>query len=256
MTQITAKDILQDIEFEIAQGLVSKEGVGPAIQAVRQFQNKARIETFEVIKANDPSREALGRQFQLADMLLNLLQEMDIQQKALQYEIESIRKMKPESLAPSPAGREPALPEGSDDHAQQSLSSAPLNSAIQTIQNYPLNLDLPQTEMEIRSREEVETAMSLEAIDVGLQVRPINLPIIGWLLTKLRILYQRPALFYTTLFAHRQAPINRLYGDRILYLESLIQLQQQQIQALNAHLNERPDQAATRSESASEGEQV
>ena len=97
--------------------------------------------------------------------------------------------------------------------------------------------------MGMRSPDEIAHVLRDDAIQVELQARPIHIPVIGWLLTKLRIFYQRPALFYTQLLSTRQAPVNRVLGDRILYLEGIVQMQQQQIEALSARISARSEEA-------------
>ena len=79
-------------------------------------------------------------------------------------------------------------------------------------------------------------AMRPETITIPLQTRAIRWPLIGGLLTRLRIFYQRPAMHYTALLSERQSPVNRTLGDHILSLEALLQEQQQQIEALKARL--------------------
>jgi hypothetical protein len=219
MTALTVNDLLNDIEFEIAQGLVSKEGVGPAILAVREFQNRARIDTFSETKVSNPYRDVLARQFQVTDMLLALLQEMDLRHLQLQSEILKLAGRPPLPPPPTP---EPAAP------PPQAVEVFPAEVAPSPA---PRVVAIPVT---LRDPSEIEAVMRPEMIEVGLQVRPILWPLIGKLLTKLRILYQRPALHYTTLLSQRQGPVNRVLGDRILALEALVLAQQEQINALQS----------------------
>ena len=90
--------------------------------------------------------------------------------------------------------------------------------------------------LELPPADELKNAVKSDAIQLEMQARPVKIPIIGKLLTKLRILYQRPALFYSRLLASKQTPVNQVLGDRILQLESLIKIQQQQIAELRARL--------------------
>lgn len=226
---LTVEDILRDIEFELAQGMVAYDDLGEAIQNVRKHQNKTRAEFFKSMKGFDPQREYVSRQFQINDMLLNLLEAMARNIQELQVSIQKLRQMPKKTL--------------------QATSDIPVNLRTSSLQAHPESLAATQSGfgLEFRSTEEVEYIMRSEAIHVDLQARPFRLPIIGWLLTKLRILYQRPALFYTQLLESRQVPVNRVLGDRILYLESLVQTQQLQIQALHAQLTQNaPPQAQSK----------
>ena len=114
--------------------------------------------------------------------------------------------------APAPAGRAPA--------PEQSMPGGLSRPTFATVG--------------FRPADEILHAMRPETIAIPFQARAIRWPLIGWLLTKLRIFYQRPAMFYTALLSERQAPVNRVLGERILYLEALLQAQQQQIEALKA----------------------
>jgi hypothetical protein len=217
MTQpITVKAILEDIEFEIAQGIISEE-LGEGIEAIKRYQNKARSQTFKNMKATDPYREIISRQFQTTDMLIALLQEMALNLKNMQLENKRLRQLFPSAQSDAIPG---APPEERKYTYKESSGSGFLANA----------LDLPPTD-------DVAKAMKLEAIQVDLHARPIRWPVIGWVLTKLKIFYQRPAYFYTQLLINRQANVNRILGDRILQIESLLSLQQIQIEALQEQFN-------------------
>ena len=218
-------DILEDIEFEIAQGIIAQEDLRHAIEAVKQYQNSTRTQTFKSLKATNPYREILSRQYRINDMLTSLLQETALALQSMQNEVEKLRGLPPGILQPVEVEAVTAAPIEPPKVPKEPLEV----EKVVTVD--PLDADL-----EIRPPDEVEYAMQPDTIRVDLQTRPFKLPVIGWLLTKLKIFYQRPALFYTTLFSERQAPVNRIFGDRILYLESLVQAQQRQIAALKAQV--------------------
>jgi len=213
------EDILSDIEFEIAQGAVARDELGEAVQAVRQFQNKARVEVFRSLKLTDGHREFISRQFQVNDMLLNLLYEMIRVMQTLQLEIHKLQQLPEDILRPV------YIPP----------DETPANSGALSGLSTPLELSERLTAgLEWRSTEEIEYAMRPEAIRIESYTQPSRWPVIGWLLTKLKNLFQRPALFYTQLFSDRQAAVNLVLGDRILYLENVVREQQRQIRAFSA----------------------
>jgi hypothetical protein len=213
---ITAQDILEDIEFEIAQGIISEE-LGEGLEVIKSHQNKVRKQTFKNLKATDPYREIISRQFQTTDMLIALLQEMALNLQAMKLEIKRLRQS-PSSEQPDGIG---SAPQVERKYTYKARSAG----------NYLANtLELPPTD-------EITDAMKPEAIHVDLQARPIQWPVVGWLLTKLKIFYQRPAFFYTQLLVNRQAEVNRTLGDRILQIESLLSLQQTQIEALKEQID-------------------
>jgi hypothetical protein len=213
---LSVEDIMSQIEFEMAQGLVSQDDFGQAIDTIRRFQEKIRSETFKSMKPTDAQRVILSRQYQLNDMLLSLLQEMTLRLQSTQADIKKLRQLSP--IMPSQVRGVSAAPEG-DSGVPISLTEVATN-----ITN-------------LQSQEEVKEVMQAKAIEVELQTGVDSRPVVGGLLNRLRVLYHKPALFYTRLFAKRQAVVNRTFGDHILYLESQLQAQQGQIEALEAQLD-------------------
>ena len=50
---VNVQDILQDIDFEIAQGVILQDGLGQGVEAVKQYQNNIRVETFAWVPTTD-----------------------------------------------------------------------------------------------------------------------------------------------------------------------------------------------------------
>ncbi len=222
----SVEDILSNIEFELAQGVVARDELGEAVQAVRQFQNKTRAEVFRSLKLTDGHREFISRQFQVNDMLLNLLYEMIRVMQALQLTIHKLRQLPEDILRPVPL------------HPDKMPANSDAPSGLST----PLELsEHPAVSPGWRSMEEIEYVMRPEAIRVESYAQPSHWPVIGWPLTRLKNFFHRPALFYTQLFSDRQAAVNRVLGDRILYLENVVRGQQRQIQTLSAQCQSQTD---------------
>jgi hypothetical protein len=206
-------DIINDIEFEITQGIVSQGELGQGIEEVQRFQNKARIETFEKIKVTDRYRQVLGQIYQINDMQTTLLNEMGLALQSMQLKLQKLSD-KPDLFLP-----QKTYP-GSQE-AEDLLSSTEIDEDFI---------------LEIPPADELKNSIKSNAIQLEMQVRPVKIPFIGKLLTKLKILYQRPALFYCRLLASKQITVNQVLGERILQLESLIKFQQQQIVELRSRL--------------------
>lgn len=216
---VNVQDILQDIDFEIAQGVIRQDGLGQGVEAVRQYQNNIRVETFDKLKLTDPYREILSRQFQINDMLITLLQETTKTIQSMQQGLQNL------SQVPARPTRGPG-----PEHTWQPDGSG---KGVREVDTW-----ISEIEDSTPSTEEIENAMQPEAIHVDLQMRTINIPVIGWLATRLRIFLHRPALFYTQIFSHKQAPVNRTLGDWILRLNDLIRIQNEQVGALHAYIAE------------------
>ena len=211
------EDILNDIEFEIMQGTIASEELKKGIEQVRAFQNKARSESFEKLKLTNPQREIFSRQFQITDMLLNLLMELALTVQSTQQEARQILR----SLS--------SHQEGASDRQLGNLGDVSSKTHV------PLT-EYVTGDSEFKSTAELERIMQPNAFVVESQVTPVRIPIIGWLLTQLRIFYQRPALHYTRLLAHRQSEANRILSEHILFLEDLVQSQQAKIEELQTEI--------------------
>lgn len=235
----SVEQILYDVDFEIAQGLVSQENLGPTLDALRQFQNRLRSDAFRKMKLTDPQRDILGRQFQLNDSLLAFLQEMALRIQALQHALAKLQRLTPPPLSQSQidntAGEQEASQQASTpaEHLQAPTHAAP----AQTGDSPGSPQFAGEPNLEFRPADDILHAIRPQTIAVPFQARAIRWPLIGWLLTKLRIYYQRPAMFYTALLSERQAPVNQALGERILYLEGLLKAQQKQIDTLQSQID-------------------
>jgi len=213
------EDILDDIEFEVLQGTIAGEELKKGIEQVRAYQNKARSESFEKLKLTNPLREIFSRQFQITDMLLNLLMELALTVQSTQQEARQIWR----SLS--------ARPEGLSDRPSDKPGDVLRTTYI------PLAADFIG-DNEFKPAADLESMMQADALVIEPQRRTIRIPIIGWLLSKLHVFYQRPAMHYTRLLAHRQSEANRTLCEHILYLENLVQAQQAQIEKLQNEVKE------------------
>lgn len=208
MGQVAVNEVLKEIEFEIAQGVVSRRDLRQAIQAVRQFQAKMRSEVFAASGSVSDLRDVAGRQFQVNDMLIALLQELSMAVLEAQHESNRASQMLQHAVA------QDLIPEaaGSDIHADSEEPPAWLPPA------------------------EIEEAMRPDALTLKMEVRAPALPIVGGLLKRVRVVLHTLARFYVSRLAQKQAAINRTYGDWLLHMTRLSQRQQAEIDALKLQL--------------------
>jgi hypothetical protein len=212
MALVTANDILRDIEFELVQGVVSRDDLGKGIQAVKQFQNEARTETFQTLKPAGANREIIVRQFQINDMLITLLQEMTAAIQAMQLESQKKNRA---SVA-----------------TRTALSTSSIRSQDNDL-SASVELGVTDNELYQKLMSEIEHVTQPNALWVEFQPRSIGLPIIGWFITRGRAVLHRLVLFYVQRFATKQAPINKTFSDWILYLVQLAQDQHEQLKILH-----------------------
>jgi hypothetical protein len=212
MPFFTAQDVFDDIEFELLQGSIVHDDLGRGIAAIKQHQSKLRAELLAPERVEPDLREALGRQFQLNDMLLTLLQETAVALQANNQKIEHLTRRRPQPPPPRPAA--PGQVGATRDEAIW-RDTAPLRQAAAT------NLT-PQFDL-----------------------RPVNLPLIGAWLQRLRQAAHSLVLFYLGKLGDSQRELNQTYTDWLLYQQALHQYQaeeiaqlRQQIAALQAQLTE------------------
>lgn len=205
---LTAETVLQDIEFELLQGAISRDDIGRSIGLLRKHQNRLREEYFGEPRRLD--RETLvARQFQINDMLLTLLQEMSADARATRLEL---RKFGELALSGLPAERAAA--------EQQLLTDMWLTSELDPyLEGWP-----PQ---------DLEEAMQAERLMPKMLLQPVRIPLVGAWLNRLRAALHKVAIFYVTKLAEQQVKINASYGSWIERLVRHSHEQQEKIRVLS-----------------------
>jgi hypothetical protein len=203
MSFFTAQDVLDDIEFELLQGTISHDDLGRGIAAIKQHQSKLRTELLAPERDTPDLREALGRQFQLNDMLLTLLQETAVALQANNYRVAELARHRSQPPPPRPAPSSQV--QATTDEAIW-RDPAPLHQAAAT--NLTPKFDL----------------------------RPANLPLIGDWLQRLRHAAHSLVLFYLGKLSDSQRQVNQTYADWLLYQHALHQYQAEEMAQLRQYL--------------------
>ncbi len=215
----TVADILRSIEFELAQGAISRTDLGDGLNAVRQFQNKARTATFESDKAFADIRALITQQYQINDMHLTLLQELTAAVQAVQLDVRRVSQLPPREVTVT--AHSPSTPP-----APTASSAVPLPPT-----------DWPSDDLAPAwPNEPIENAMRPDTLKLKIDVRPSPAPLVGGLLRRVRAAFHNLTLFYLQQIGQKQTGINQIYGERLLQLTDLVQQQQQQIDALRAQV--------------------
>ena len=204
MPFFTAQDVLDDIEFELLQGTIAHDDLGRGIAAIKQHQSKLRAELLAPEQAAPDLREALGRQFQLNDMLLTLLHETAVALQANNQKIEQLSRRRPITQPPRPL-----VP-----------TDQPSVTSDDTIWRQPDPLQ----------------AAATTKLTPQFDIRPTTVPIVGSWLQRLRHAAHSLVLFYLDKLGTRQQQINQTYADWLLYHQTLHQYQVEEIAHLRQQL--------------------
>ena len=224
---MTTDDILQSIEFELAQSAIGQTDLGEGVNGVRQFQNKARTEIFESGKLLKDTRALINRQYQINDMHLTLLQEMAAAIRAMELNVRRLAQVAPRS----DVSRETAAPMESSSHGTAFEPPALVRHVL------PPG-DEPSYDEEVAgwSDDQIDLAMKSTALAIKMDVRPSTTPLIGGLIRRARTAFHDLTLFYVRQLAQKQTGINQIYGDRLIQLSRQVEDQQQQIKELTAQV--------------------
>ena len=179
---LSVQDALDDIDMELLQDAVQRDDLGQSVQNVRRFQDDARKDALD--SGNKPDYRAIAnRQFQLNDMLLALLQELSVRQRALELELRAhggaaVGDQVPTSGSP-----------GTDEAAR------------------------PPSEDLVRQLDAIQAVMHDDALRLQLEVTPSETPVVGRLLGNMRAAVHSLVVFYGNQLAAKQTEVNRVYGD-------------------------------------------
>jgi hypothetical protein len=223
-TRVTTKDILDDIDFELMQGIIRQDDLGNSIQTVRKFQNELRTQLLDVVGDRADAREIVVRQNQLNDMLLTLLQEMSIELRSLQYTQYQMGKWMHQKHGLS-----------SEDVFTQDSSTMSGKKGPQT-QSLPPSFGsqfVPQAQ-----DDQIRKAMNRNAIHVTPEIQRSRIPLLGVIFQRLRSALHSIAIFYIHRLADRQSDVNQIYGSKLLKLDQKHAEQQHEIAALLTQISD------------------
>lgn len=194
---LTPKDIIEEIEFELAQGIIGKFGPGRSIGQVREFTRKTRDTILDKYKIHGNLRDIIRKQFQLTEMLLKLLEESAASFQSLQLNFEQ--------------------------HCRSvGLSSDDLPPSGNGIRSIPKNTDGNSLKKRYFFLSQKEILKINPAHYLKPEV-PISRRRSVWLtriVNFLKMLYHRPAYFYAGQLAKKQETVNQIFGDWLIKLNA------------------------------------
>lgn len=275
MSVPTVRDVMRQIEFELAQGMVGRPDLRKTLRELRRFHEQTRAAVFgdDGERATVDLREAVSRQFQINDMLLAVLGEAADAAHEAHGEARRVRRYVAEALEGIDSGRdrqadgesarlgsgaEPIVDAAADDQdeARRALSRPGLDrisvlhgatdrsasKPVDTLDRDPWDPEIDALHLadELDSsadpEEEVEWAMRPERLWLGMDERAPRLPLMGSLLRRFRTALHTRVLIYAGQLGEKQSRVNRILGDHLLRLLQIARAQSATIDAMRLRL--------------------
>lgn len=214
---LTAEDVLSEIEFELAQGAISRNELGQAVQTLKRYQNELRSEILHSPQRIE-GRQVVSRLFQFNDMMLTLLQETASAIQSVKLDLRRLGRVSTNSSARVSTGIPVAESGTGGMDGSIAAGAAGMGRPDEVV------------------IERVRNAMRSEALEVETNVRPTRVPVVGPVIRRLRIGLHNLAVFYVNRFGEKQVVVNQTYGDLILQLTETVEYQKEQIGKLNAQV--------------------
>ena len=194
---LKSEDILEEIQFELAQGIIGKYSPGRSIHQVRTFSNQARDEILDTFKMDGGRRAVIRKQFQITEMLLKSLEELATSFQAMQLNFEKhYRATPPGSPNPRTAatGTNP-IPKSTDD--------TPIKKKYFFLNQLEILKTIPAHHLKVE-------------VPVSRRKSPWSTKVVN----ALKMFYHRPAYFYTSRLGEKQEAANQIFGDWLIKINT------------------------------------
>lgn len=238
---LSAKEILEEIEFELLQGAIVDDDLGKGIQDVRKHHAALRALLFEESQEKADAAQLIRKQFQINDMLLTILGEVAIGLRSNQLDLyrmgqwQQRKSAHPDKTSNSQNSTiEPDTPANAPKYVDDGQFGTGTTSSLPD--EYFASTD-PLLSVAHIGNEEIEQAMDGDALDIEMIVRPTPVPIIGWFVRRMRSALHSLTLFYVRQLARRQSKVNRSYGEALLSLVHTVSHCEQKIDELQQEVS-------------------
>ena len=241
MSALSADDVLRQIDFELAQGLVGDPDLRAALRALQRFQGETRAAVLGDEARPIDLRDAFSRQLKINDLLISILAgaaeaAQDSRKDSLRVERLIRAAFAPESGLASEEEQGLATGELDDDGpVREELRAArhALSSPVAVEPDAVGLLDPPDVD---RDETEIERAMQAKSLWLTMDPRSPRIPLAGSLFGRFRTALHTRVLIYVGQLAEKQGAVNRVFGDHLLRLRSVVRAQQEAIDVLRLRL--------------------
>lgn len=213
---VTVDDLLNSVDFELLQGVLPQDELGEGIARLRSYQNEQRSALFGAGNPAPALDEMADLQLRLNEAMLTLIQVLGTRFDGLAEQVRRAEylQLRLDESAVLPSASEYAPREAG--YAAPPLAANLLDRASAAA-NAPAGLE--SQERAIRD------CMRAGRLDPWIDARPVAIPLIGGLLTRLRRSLHELVVFYVKRLAVEQAAVNQTYGSALLALEQAVRVQ-------------------------------
>ncbi len=224
---VTIDDILNSVDFELLQGVLPQDELGQGIARLRSYQNERRSALFGAGSTAPTLDDVADLQLRLNDAMLTLIQVLGARFDGLGEQVRRAEylQLRLDETAPFTAA-----------------SSSMRTSAGGLYQSQPIMDDgsMPHLPAAGDLESAIQASMRPDSLDQWLDVRPVNIPLIGSLLTRLRRSLHELVLFYVRRLADEQMKVNQVYGNALLTLDQAVRVQNSLLQPAAAQVDDAP----------------
>lgn len=235
------RDVLAEVEFELAQGVVARADLRSAIREIRRLHEKNRHAVFGPASGAESDagatvdlRGALRRQFQVDDMILAVLGEAVTAAEESRKETRRLADLVRESLAETDIdGGQLEEESNSSVGAAAGTTEPPKRTGARTRDVVAGADPLAGIEdEEPDADQDVEWAIRPERLQVPMDARDPGLPFVGSVFGRFRNALHSRVLIYTGHLGEKQTGVNQVLGDHLLRAIAALRRQHATIDAL------------------------
>ena len=225
---VTIDDILNSVDFELLQGVLPQDELGQGIARLRSYQNEQRSALFGAGSAVLTLDDLADLQLRLNDAMLTLIQVLGARFDGLG---EQVRRAEYLQLR-------------LDETAPFTATSGSVRMGAVSLFQSQQSMDVGDAALHLPAAGDLESAIQVsmrpDSLDQWLDVRPVNIPLIGGLLTRLRRSLHELVLFYVRRLADEQMKVNQVYGNALLTLDQAVRVQNALLQPAAAQVDDTP----------------
>lgn len=265
--RLTIDDILYSVEFELLQGTLPQEDLSRGIRDLRAYQNKARADLFGQAKRAPTQEEIIDLELRLNEMMLTLIEVLGQQVAGLHETFTRAEHLLPpprafdkfdndqEDQYPTPADDSDTRPNHPSATTQAAVTDAETGQSYSAPSSSTASMRAPGAGLAPVAETPLSQALKPDSLTQDMEVRPVRVPLVGGILTRVRLFFHSLVLFYVNRLADRQAEVNLQLAHENMNLQRSLNAQTAELRRLHATLQKLIEEQAVSTGNQSTHEQ-